>query len=235
MSSVLHGGDRNLSFTYPGDPDSAMALDVSFPILSFQWADYDGWWVSAEVLGTDGQHYHLRYKPDFGQPSVQRINQQITIEYGLGEGSLDNQWHTFGRNLAADLYRMAPGVKLQAVKRLTLNGLRFLDDVMLGQAPVLQDVAPPEVDFRLEGTSADGGATFVLPVRFIALADDNTRGSGVEAVFVRVDGRYWVEDFGQTHVIEETGEHVLEMYAVDKAGNLSDVQSVKVPIDHRQE
>jgi hypothetical protein len=67
------------------------------------------------------------------------------------------------------------------------------------------------------------------------VVDDGARGSGVEEVFVRVDGRYWVQDFGQTSIIDEAGAHVLEMYVVDQAGNLSEVVTVKVRIDHPQE
>lgn len=235
MTTILHGNDRNFSFTYPGDPKSAETLDVSLPFLSFEWADYDGWWVSVDVVGNDGQPYLLRYRPNFARPFIERTGQQIVIEYGFGEGSLDNQWHTFGRNLSADLTRMAPGVELQVVTRLTFNGIKFVDDVMFRQASLPADVTSPHVDFHLEGTTAEEAKTFVSPVRFTALANDGANGSGVEAVFVRLDGRYWVEDFGESSVIEKAGEHVLETYAIDKAGNVSDVLSVKLWIDQRVE
>lgn|GEM_PF-3428028 len=229
MSSVLHGGDRDFSYTYPGDPESGLTLGATFPFLSLQFVGYDGWWISADIRGSDDQDYTLLYKPQFGQPTIKCVGKRFVVQYNLGEGYLDNQWHDFGRNLAADLARMASGVQLQTVNRLTFNGQKFLDNVVLGRSPVIEDETPPRVNIHVEGIRGEGDE-FISPAVFTPMADDGANGSGVGALFLRVDGRSWLRNYGQTSTLEQEGQHVLEIYAMDKAGNLSDIQTVRVRI-----
>jgi hypothetical protein len=42
-------------------------------------------------------------------------------------------------------------------------------------------------------------------------------------------------DYGMTHILMDKGRHVLEAYATDQAGNVSDVVSVRVEIDRTEE
>jgi hypothetical protein len=135
---LLAYGD--FSFTYPGDPGSGQALNASLPFLSFEMGDFDGFWFSVDVVGTDGRDYVLRYQPDFSPLTLTNIDGKTTIQYGLGTGLVDNRWHNIRRNLAVDLARMVPGVSLQVVKRLTYHGMRLMDNIRLRQPPVPGDV-----------------------------------------------------------------------------------------------
>jgi hypothetical protein len=229
MTSIQRGAERDFAFTYPGDPRSGQTLGTNLPFLSFQFADYDGWWISADIRGSDGQDYSLLYKPEFGQPTIKHVGQQYIVQYNLGEGYLDNQWHDFDRNLAVDLAHMASGVQLQTVNRLTFSGQKFLDNIVLSRAPVPEDVAPPHVEINLNG-KRNGDGRFLSPVEFTAIADDGVNGSGVSEIFVRVDGRSWLRNIGLTSILEHLGPHVLEVYATDKAGNMSDVKTVRMQI-----
>jgi hypothetical protein len=222
---LLANGD--FSFTYPGDPESGQALNVSLPFLSFEMGDFDEWWFSVDVVGTDGQDYVLRYQPDFSPLTLTRTDGQTTIQYGLGAGRVANM----RRNLAVDLARAVSGVSLQTVKRLTFYSVRLMDNIILRQPPVPGDVYPPHVELQLDGTPDPIGGGYVSPVRVTFVVDDGAHGSGIEAVFVRRDGRsYWAEPLGRTSTIEGVGHHVLEMYAVDGSGYRSEVIAVEVDI-----
>jgi hypothetical protein len=225
---LLAAGD--FSFTYPGDPSSGQALNVSLPFLSFGGSDSDGFWFSVDVVGTDGRAYVLRYQPDFSPLTLTRSDGQTTIHYGLGAGLVDNQWHNIRRNLAVDLARAVSGVSVHTVQRLTFHGLRFMNDIMLGQPPVTGDVYPPHVEIQLDGTPDPGGIGYVSPVRVKFMADDGAQGSGIEAVFVRIDGFSWIQHLRPISVFDEPGHHVWEMYAVDKSGYRSEVIAVEVDI-----
>lgn len=54
-------------------------------------------------------------------------------------------------------------------------------------------------------------------------------------MFLRVDGRPWHTDYAMTHILMDKGRHVLEAYATDQAGNISEVTSIRVEIDRTGE
>ena len=53
------------------------------------------------------------------------------MEYGLGPDAMDGQWHTFVRDLQADLEGAQPGVTILEVNGFLIRGSGMLDDIML--------------------------------------------------------------------------------------------------------
>ncbi|MFH2100191.1 MAG: hypothetical protein ABIJ95_11810 [Pseudomonadota bacterium] len=53
------------------------------------------------------------------------------VHHGLGAASRDGAWHTFNRDLAADLAEAEPGNTIMEVNRLLIRGSGRIDDVML--------------------------------------------------------------------------------------------------------
>ena len=53
------------------------------------------------------------------------------VGYGLGPDAMDGQWHTFVRDLQADLEEAQPGVTILEVNRFLIRGSGMLDDIAL--------------------------------------------------------------------------------------------------------
>ncbi|MGQ7846301.1 DUF1800 family protein [Granulosicoccus sp. 3-233] len=64
------------------------------------------------------------------------------IGFGLGSTSKDGQWHTFSRDLAADLEIGEPGNTLIAVHGLLIRGSLRLDNIRLSAADDVEAIAP---------------------------------------------------------------------------------------------
>ncbi|MFC1611008.1 M23 family metallopeptidase [Myxococcota bacterium] len=54
---------------------------------------------------------------------------------GLGSNVIDGRWHTFARDLQADLNVAQPGVQIQEVNGIFIRGSGRLDDIMLAARP----------------------------------------------------------------------------------------------------
>ncbi len=54
------------------------------------------------------------------------------LQFGLGRGARDGEWHDFERDLAADLARFQPTNRLLAVRGILIRGSGRIDDIELG-------------------------------------------------------------------------------------------------------
>jgi len=85
------------------------------------------------------------------------------VHYGLGTGSNDGNWHTFTRDLAADLDKAQSGVIILSVNSLRVRGSGYLDDIQLSES------MPAEIIYEnAEDTLTTGWDIF-----------DNNPGGGV--------------------------------------------------------
>jgi hypothetical protein len=221
---------HEISVTYPGDPDSGQRLALPHPFLSFEVGDVDGWRVAVEAQTEGGEKCVLYYEPRFGVPSLERQDGQIVARYSLGEGYLSGKFHDVGRDLAEDLHALAPDLHLATVERLTFQGLEYLDDVVLQEPPFPGDKMAPTTTLHLAGTLSHTG-WYTSPVKFSISAADETNGSGVATTFRRFDHKPWRANCGYTSTLEAEGRHLLEGYAVDRAGNVEGVKSASFGVD----
>ncbi len=53
------------------------------------------------------------------------------MHHGLGSDKMDGQWHSFSRDLAADLDEAQTGVTITDVNSLVIKGRGFFDNVSL--------------------------------------------------------------------------------------------------------
>ena len=53
------------------------------------------------------------------------------VHHGLGPNSIDGQWHTFVRDLQADLEEAQPGVSILEVNGFLIRGNGCVDDILL--------------------------------------------------------------------------------------------------------
>jgi len=79
---------------------------------------------------TAGLRY-LRYSPVEGNAFLKEPH----FDFGLGGSASDGQWHTFTRDLQADLDMARTGVTILEVKRLLIRGSGRVDDIKMRQSP----------------------------------------------------------------------------------------------------
>lgn len=85
--------------------------------------------VCVEVQTTAG-HLNLQYVP----VSVNHLDRSGRVRLGLGTGAKDGQWHTFVRDLQADLTKAQEGVQILQVNSFAIRGSGRVDDVKLRQS-----------------------------------------------------------------------------------------------------
>ena len=79
---------------------------------------------------------HIAYTPD----DLSSLGQGEYVHHGLGYQVKDGRWHSFARDLQADLAAAQPGVILQQVNGISIRGSGRLDDVELS------DFMPEDID-----------------------------------------------------------------------------------------
>ncbi len=98
-----------------------------------EWSmKYDEYFVIYIDMETTAGHRYLQYNPV-------NTNQLGTGEYvlfGLGTGARNGQWHTFVRDLQADLTEAQPGAIIEEVNGFLVRGSGMVDDIkMLNEMP----------------------------------------------------------------------------------------------------
>jgi len=79
-----------------------------------------------EVQTTKGYRY-FQYEP----LAKDYLGNSSQVRLGLGTDVKNGQWHTFVRDLQADLERAQPGVKILQVNAFSIRGSGLIDDVKL--------------------------------------------------------------------------------------------------------
>jgi hypothetical protein len=91
---------------------------------SMQYAEYFSCYVDVE--STAG-HRYIYYTPD----DYDLLGSGEYVHYGLTSIAMDGQWHTFVRDLEADLQQAQPGVSVVEVNGLFIRGSGRMDDIKL--------------------------------------------------------------------------------------------------------
>jgi len=96
--------------------------------FTIQWSmKYDeGFVVYLDVQTTAG-HRYLYYTP----LDYDRLGRWGYVHHGLGSSVTDGQWHTFTRDLQADLEDAQPGVNILEVNGFLVRGSGSMDDIQL--------------------------------------------------------------------------------------------------------
>ncbi len=107
--------------------------------------------IYVNVNTTAGQRY-LTYTP----ATSDQLGTSTYVYFGIGSEAIKGQWHTFTRDLQADLERAQPGVTITQVNGMDIRGNLRIDDVMLlAQLPALDtesDGIPDDLETNVYGT-----------------------------------------------------------------------------------
>ncbi len=130
-----------------------------------QWSmKYDEFFIVYIDLNTTAGHRYLTYKPlDYDQ-----LGEGEYVEQGLGSDAIDGQWHTFIRDLRADLAQSQPGVTIIEVNGFLIRGSGMVDDIALlnyfptattttSVRPNQGDYCSPDPDLVLDGAVPEEG------------------------------------------------------------------------------
>ena len=82
--------------------------------------------VYVDVETTDGHRYIV-----FTSSDSDKLGDVGSVYYGLGSSAKDGEWHTFSRDLEADLENAQPGVRIIEVNGFLIRGSGRVDDVKL--------------------------------------------------------------------------------------------------------
>jgi hypothetical protein len=173
--------------------------------------------TTARVAGTLGQQHWYR--------SSVSVSLTATDGDGSGVGStayrLDGgQWRSYGIPLILG----QDGSHVLEYRSQDLAGNVEITKLAL----VKIDKAPPAVGLNLTGSMGQMG-WYVSPVTIGIEVSD--MGSGPGSIYVRLDSGGWAICNGTEVRINDGGEHLFEVYALDEAGNPSGVQVRSVLID----
>ncbi len=78
-------------------------------------------------LETTAGHRYLTYTPH----DYNNLGYGEYVEHGLGTDAINGQWHTFVRDLGADLAQSQPGVRILEVNGLLIRGSGLVDDIVI--------------------------------------------------------------------------------------------------------
>jgi hypothetical protein len=82
--------------------------------------------VYIDVETTAGHRYIYYTSDDYND-----LDQGEYVHHGLGSGVIDGKWHTFVRDLQADLKEAQPGVTILKVNGFLIRGSGKVDDIKL--------------------------------------------------------------------------------------------------------
>ncbi len=129
-----------------------------------QWSmKYAEFFIVYIDLNTTAGHRYLTYKPlDYDQLGLGEY-----VEQGLGSDAINGQWHTFVRDLRADLAQSQPGVTILEVNGFLIRGSGSVDDIALLNyfpsattttvSPNQGEYCSPDLDLVLDGTAPEEG------------------------------------------------------------------------------
>jgi hypothetical protein len=97
-----------------------------------QWSmNYSELFVVYIDLETTAGHRYLTYRPlDYNQLGLGEY-----VFFGLGTEAMDGQWHTYVRDLQADLNQAQPGVVILEVNGFLIRGSGMVDDIIMLSDP----------------------------------------------------------------------------------------------------
>jgi hypothetical protein len=95
---------------------------------AIQWSmNYSELFVVYIDVETTAGHRYLIYRP----LEYDQLGQGEFVYFGLGTDSMDGQWHTYVRDLQADLNAAQPGVNILEVNGFLIRGSGMVDDISM--------------------------------------------------------------------------------------------------------
>jgi hypothetical protein len=124
----LAGSNTNNGYRLRSKEFSNWANSTQF-VMAWSMDYAEGFVIYVDVLTSSGSRT-LQYEP----VSTNYLGRGQIVRLALGTGAKDGQWHTFVRDLQADLNRAQSNVKILSVNSFSIRGSGKVDDVKLRQS-----------------------------------------------------------------------------------------------------
>jgi len=233
--------------------DAASGLSsIRFRLDQGDWATYDG----AFHVGEEGEHLlqfnatdnagnqegmqNLTFMIDSTAPETSAL---VSGEEGLGgwyvsatgvelsavdalSGVLRTEWSLDGglwTTYSSELSIATSGEHVLLFRSVDVAGMQ--EDIQ--ELVIWVDVAPPECELGVTGASGSEG-WYISAILLEPTSSD--QGSGVETILFRLDGGSW-SVMPQQMTLDQEGDHLIECYAIDYAGNVGETRSTGVSLD----
>jgi len=130
IAAVLTGVTPEYAYTFSLGEETNYKNKGS--VLQWSMKTKDNFSVDIIVQTKDGLRY-LRYvNKDSGEGVSDGFeNKWKNLIHGIGSNNVDGKWHTFIRDLKADIKRYEPKNEFKSMKKFTFNGIGSIDDVIL--------------------------------------------------------------------------------------------------------
>jgi hypothetical protein len=190
-------------------PINLLLNDTNLTASGEGWTNHT---LSAPITIDAANDYWIVIKC-YAHPAVAQNDYPMPFSTNLA-GNISHKskwWHNSNGYTETDFYEVA-----------TLNGAWLL---RVGVNVTIEDDTPPVTTVQLTGNMS--GSVFVTPVTVTLSATDNI--SGVDYTKVRLDSGNWTT-YTAVFTVSALGDHMVEFYSVDKAGNIETTKNATFTI-----
>ncbi|NWF96781.1 MAG: DUF2341 domain-containing protein [Candidatus Thorarchaeota archaeon] len=165
----LQGGGWDTGYRYPSSGNYWNERNRFVIQWSMKYSEYYEIYISVD---TTSGHYYMDYTPQ----DVDYLGATAGyVHHGLGTTSKDGNWHTFQRDLVADLHEAYPSINIVDINAFLIRGSGYIDDIkLLSYATVKEDAE----DGRTTGWGVYSGSGTVSNVLLGTRRVIQLQGSG---------------------------------------------------------
>ncbi len=183
----LQGGGTGTGYRYPYS-SSHYWNDAQHLLIRWSMKYAEDYYVYVSVDTTAG-HRYIYYTP----VDYDNLGTSGYVHHGLGVSSKDGAWHTFERDLLADLHDAQPSVDIIDVNAILFRGSGYVDDIQLLPRTEIGDLVSPSGQSYVQPTNIESrpglvawhGPTYVhvldRPFRLYQLSEFSLVGQLVQA------------------------------------------------------
>jgi len=194
--------------------------------LTWKMATSEYYGVQLYVLTTSGTR-RLNYTKSNSDSLKNPGNNSIS--FGLGSGTLDGQWQSFERDLAADVAVGEPGNQLLGVNGMMILGSVRLDDIALGGGGVVEPPAEDAPPVAVISTDVRSGNA-PLVVSFNASGSTAADGASINSYNWNFGNGDSSTSQSATTSFTQTGSYTATLTVTD-SNDLSDSASVNISVN----
>ena len=149
------------------------------------------------------------------------------VNHGLGEDSINGEWHTYTRDLASDWNTFEPDNPFVSVNGFFIKGSGYIDDVMVTSGDQNKTIKPLTAN-----AGADQELNITTSVTTVTL-DGTASTAGTDAPIVSYEWFYEGDSLGTGAVLDvdnvPPGDYIVTLTVTDSLGNTSsDTVNIKV-------